>query len=74
MPVPRPAWKAILLNQSDKIDNNGMNALRASVLTANDDIISISGLLVGMAAVVPSALLIAGLGALIAGAFIMAWR
>lgn len=51
-----------------------MNALRASVLTANDDIISISGLLVGMAAVVPSALLIAGLGALIAGAFIMAWR
>lgn len=71
MPVPRPAWKAILLNQSDKIDNNGMNALRASVLTANDDIVSISGLLVGMAAVVPSALLIAGLSALIAGAFSM---
>lgn len=71
MPVPRPAWKAILLNQSDKIDNNGMNALRASVLTANDDIVSISGLLVGMAAVVPSALLTAGLSALIASAFSM---
>ena len=62
------------MNQPDKIDNNRMNALRAAVLTANDDIISISGLLVGMAAVVPSALLTAGLGALIAGAFIMAWR
>lgn len=59
------------MNQPDKIDNNGMNALRVAVPAANDDIISISGLLVEMAAVVPSALLIAGLSALIASAFSM---
>lgn len=46
-----------------------MNSLRAAVLGVNDDIVSITGFLVGNGA--PSALLIAGLSALITGAFSM---
>lgn len=42
-----PIWKALLTNQPDKIDNNRMNSLRAAVLGVNDDIVSITGFLVG---------------------------
>lgn len=37
----------LLTNQPDKIDNNRINSLRAAVLGVNDDIVSITGFLVG---------------------------
>lgn len=64
-----PIWKTLLTNQPDKIDNNRMNSLRAAVLGVNDDIVSITGFLVGNDSGTPSALLIAGLSALITSAF-----
>lgn len=51
-----------------------LNALRAGVMGANDGIVSLAGLLVGVAGATSShtALLLAGFAALVAGAFSMA--
>lgn len=49
-----------------------LNWLRASVLGANDGIISMAALLVGVAAATPDALLVTGIAGLLAGAFSMA--
>lgn len=49
-----------------------LNWLRASVLGANDGIISMAALLVGVAAATPDALVVTGIAGLLAGAFSMA--
>ena len=49
-----------------------LNWLRASVLGANDGIISMAALLVGVAAAAPEALVVTGTAGLLAGAFSMA--
>jgi vacuolar iron transporter family protein len=49
-----------------------LNSLRAAVLGANDGVVSVAALLVGVAAAKPGALLIAALAAILAGASSMA--
>ncbi|OIN80851.1 VIT1/CCC1 transporter family protein [Mycobacterium malmoense] len=49
-----------------------LNSLRAAVLGANDGIVSVAALLVGVAAAKPGALLVAALAAVLAGASSMA--
>ena len=59
---------------SDQADNSKLNKLRAAVLGANDGIVSISSVVMGVAGATsdPKAISIAGLAALIAGALSMA--
>ncbi len=59
---------------SDQADNGKLNKLRAAVLGANDGIVSISSVVMGVAGATPDAkaITIAGLAALIAGALSMA--
>lgn len=65
------------LHESHKEENLGqrLNWLRAGVLGANDGIVSVAGVVVGVAAVTPDntiAIATAGIAALVAGAFSMA--
>ena len=59
---------------SDGADNSKLNKLRAAVLGANDGIVSVSSITMGMAGATddPKAIALAGLAALIAGALSMA--
>lgn len=59
---------------SERVENNMLNRLRAAVLGANDGIVSVSSIVMGVAgaAVDNNAIMIAGLAALIAGALSMA--
>lgn len=60
---------------SDTIENGKLNKLRAAVLGANDGIVSVSALVMGVAGATtadPKAVAISGLAALIAGALSMA--
>ena len=59
---------------SDQADNSRLNKLRAAVLGANDGIVSVSSLVMGVAGATNDtrAISIAGLAALIAGALSMA--
>lgn len=59
---------------SDMADNSKLNALRAAVLGANDGIVSVSSVVMGVAGATSDskAISIAGLAALIAGALSMA--
>lgn len=49
-----------------------LNSLRAAILGANDGIVSVAGVLIGVAAARPTALLAAAVAAIIAGALSMA--
>lgn len=60
---------------SDKVENGKLNKLRAAVLGANDGIVSVSAIVMGVAGATTAdgkAVAIAGLAALIAGALSMA--
>ena len=59
---------------SDRVDNSKLNKLRAAVLGANDGIVSISSVVMGVAGATSDsqAISAAGLAALIAGALSMA--
>lgn len=59
---------------SDRVDNGKLNKLRAAVLGANDGIVSISSVVMGVAGATSDsqAISVAGLAALIAGALSMA--
>ncbi len=59
---------------SDKAENGKLNRLRAAVLGANDGIVSVSSIVMGVAGATADAntLMISGLAALIAGALSMA--
>jgi vacuolar iron transporter family protein len=72
MPPPRDPLLHIELN--DNITNSKLNWLRASVLGANDGIVSVSAVIVGVAGASDSMKLIltAGIAALVAGALSMA--
>ncbi len=59
---------------SDTVENGKLNRLRAAVLGANDGIVSVSAVVMGVAgaAVDSKAVAVSGLAALIAGALSMA--
>ena len=58
----------------DESFNDRLNILRAAVLGANDGIISIAGVVIGVASATPNIWIIflSGLSAILAGAFSMA--
>ena len=60
-------------DQTDAANGNRLNALRAAVLGANDGIVSTAGIVMGVAGATSdrSALLIAGIAGLVAGAMSM---
>lgn len=71
-----PKYKNITYElPSDKVENGKLNKLRAAVLGANDGIVSVSAIVMGVAGATTAdakAVAIAGLAALIAGALSMA--